>query len=160
VNPFTPRIRNFESSRKTRIPNNIKTYDRTGDPEDHVKIFQAAAQVERWDMPTWCHMFNSTLIGAARIETGHMKGAPECMQIFGFMHGINNPELTKCLNEHVPKTMEEMMIATATFIRGEAVAANKKKGHMSWKPQDQSKKHTDKRPDFRGHSRDGRGANL
>nr|GEY58216.1 reverse transcriptase domain-containing protein [Tanacetum cinerariifolium] len=55
--------------------------------------------------------------------------------------------------------MEEMMIATAAFIRGEAATANKKKGHMSWKPQDQSKKHTDKRPDFRGHSRDGRGAN-
>nr|GEU92112.1 reverse transcriptase domain-containing protein [Tanacetum cinerariifolium] len=55
--------------------------------------------------------------------------------------------------------MEEMMIATTAFIRGEAAAVNKKKGHMSWKPQDQSKKHTDKRPDFRGHSRDGRGAN-
>nr|GEY86838.1 reverse transcriptase domain-containing protein [Tanacetum cinerariifolium] len=66
VNPFTPRIRNFESLRKTRMPNNIKTYDGTGDPEDHVKIFQAAAQVEIWAMPTWCHMFNSTLIGAAR----------------------------------------------------------------------------------------------
>nr|GEW42531.1 reverse transcriptase domain-containing protein [Tanacetum cinerariifolium] len=64
--PFTPRIRNFESSRRTRMPNNVKTYDGTGDPEDHVKIFQVAAQVERWAMPTWCHMFNSTLIGAAR----------------------------------------------------------------------------------------------
>nr|GFB36952.1 reverse transcriptase domain-containing protein [Tanacetum cinerariifolium] len=177
VNPFTPRIRNFESSRKTRMPNNIKTYDGTGDPEDHVKIFQAVAQVERWAMPTWCHMFNSTLIGATRkkyvkdsveihnikqrdgetledcmerfkIETGRMKGAPECMRISGFMHGINNPELTKRLNEHVPRTMEEMMIATTTFIRGEAAAANKKKGHMPWKPQDQSKKHMDKRHDF------------
>ncbi|GKD83422.1 reverse transcriptase domain-containing protein [Tanacetum coccineum] len=37
------------------------------DPEDHVKKFQAAAQVERWAMPTWCHMFNSTLIGVARV---------------------------------------------------------------------------------------------
>ncbi|GKA83951.1 reverse transcriptase domain-containing protein, partial [Tanacetum coccineum] len=36
-------------------------------PEDHGKIFQAAAQVERWAMPTWCHMFNSTLIGAAGV---------------------------------------------------------------------------------------------
>nr|GEV50433.1 reverse transcriptase domain-containing protein [Tanacetum cinerariifolium] len=138
-NPFTPRIRNFEGSRKTRMPNNVKTYDGTGDPEDHVKVFQAAAQVKRWAMPTWCHMFNSTLIGAARvwfdelppesidgykdlraaflvyfmqqkkyvkdpveihnikqrdgetiedfierfkIETGSMKGAPECMRIF------------------------------------------------------------------------------
>nr|GEZ75776.1 reverse transcriptase domain-containing protein [Tanacetum cinerariifolium] len=115
VNPFTPRIRNFESSRKTRMPNNIKTYDGTGDPEGHEKVFQAAAQVEKWAMPTWCHMFNSTLIGAAR-------------------------------------TMEEMMIATTAFIRGEVAAASKKKGHVSWKPQDQSMKHADKRPDFRGFS--------
>nr|GEU61012.1 reverse transcriptase domain-containing protein [Tanacetum cinerariifolium] len=184
VDPFTPQIRNFKSSRKTRMPNNVKTYDGTGDPEDHVKIFQAAAQVKRWAMPTWCHMFNSTLIGAARVwfdelppesvdgykdlkaaflayfiqqkkyvkdpveihnikekdgetiedfmerfkvETGRMKGAPECMRISGFMHGVNNPELTKHLNEHVPKTMEEMMITTTAFIRGEAAAASKRK---------------------------------
>ncbi|GJY15922.1 hypothetical protein Tco_0386344 [Tanacetum coccineum] len=48
VDPFTPRIRNFKSSRKKQMPNNVKTYDGTGDPEDHLKIFQAAAQVERW----------------------------------------------------------------------------------------------------------------
>nr|GEV82154.1 reverse transcriptase domain-containing protein [Tanacetum cinerariifolium] len=73
-------------------------------------------------------------------------GAPECMRIFGFMHGVNNPELTKRLNEQVPKTMEEMMITTTAFIRGEAAAASKKKGHVSWKPQDQSKRHSsDKR---------------
>nr|GEV66404.1 hypothetical protein [Tanacetum cinerariifolium] len=89
-----------------------------------------------------------------------MKGAPECMRISGFMHGVNNPELTKRLNEHVPKTMEEMMITTTAFIRGEAAAASKKKGHVSWKPQDQSKRHSsDKRSDFRGHSREGRGSN-
>ncbi|GKD57805.1 hypothetical protein Tco_1291192 [Tanacetum coccineum] len=67
MDPFIPRIRNFKSSRKMRMPNNVKTYDGTGDPEDHLKIFQAAARVERWVMPTWCHMFNSTLIGAARL---------------------------------------------------------------------------------------------
>nr|GEX88329.1 reverse transcriptase domain-containing protein [Tanacetum cinerariifolium] len=67
VDPFTPRILNFKSSRKTRMPNNVKTYDETGDPEDHVKIFQAATQVECWAMPTWRHMFNSTLIGTTRI---------------------------------------------------------------------------------------------
>nr|GEU52172.1 reverse transcriptase domain-containing protein [Tanacetum cinerariifolium] len=216
-NPFTPRIRNFESSRKTRMPNNVKTYDGTGDPEDHVKVFQAAAQVERWAMPTWCHMFNSTLIGTARVwfdelppesidgyknlraaflayfmqqkkyvkdpvkihnikqrdgetiedfierfnkETGRMKGAPECMRISGFMHGVNNPELIKRLNEHVPKTMEEMVVTTTAFIRVEAAAASKKKDHMSWKPQDQSKRHTsDKRSGFRSHSKEGKGSN-
>ncbi|GJU26848.1 hypothetical protein Tco_1165469 [Tanacetum coccineum] len=49
------------------MPNNVKNYDGTKDPEDQLKIFQAAAQVERWAMPTWCHMFNSTLIEAARV---------------------------------------------------------------------------------------------
>nr|GEX11341.1 reverse transcriptase domain-containing protein [Tanacetum cinerariifolium] len=173
------------------MPNNVKTYDETGDPEDHVKNFQAAAHVERWAMPTWCHMFNSTLIGAARVwfdelpperidsykdlkaaflayfmqqkkyvkdpveihnikqkdeetiedfmkrfkvETGRMKGAPECMRISRFMHGVNNLELTKRLNENVPKTMEEMMITTTAFVRGEAVAAGKKKGKFQSPP--------------------------
>ncbi|GJU65719.1 reverse transcriptase domain-containing protein [Tanacetum coccineum] len=49
------------------MPNNVKTCDGTGDPEDHVKNFQAAAQVERRAMPTWCHVFNSTLIRAAKV---------------------------------------------------------------------------------------------
>nr|GFA58958.1 reverse transcriptase domain-containing protein [Tanacetum cinerariifolium] len=176
------------------MPNNVKTYDGTGDAKDHVKIFQAAAQVECWAMPTWCHMFNSTLIGSVgvwfdelplesinsykdlkaaflayfiqqkkyvkdlveiynikqkdeetiedfierfKVETGRMKGAPECMRSSGFMHGVNNPELTKRLNEHVPKTMEEMVITTIAFIRGEAAAASKKKGHTSWRTHDQ-----------------------
>ncbi|GJU99561.1 hypothetical protein Tco_1328832 [Tanacetum coccineum] len=88
-----------------------------------------------------------------------MKGAPECMRIFGFMHGVNNPELTKHLNEHVPKTMEEMMITTTAFIRGEAASAGKKKGHTSWRTQDQSKRHgSERRSDFRGKPRDGRGS--
>ncbi|GJZ61445.1 hypothetical protein Tco_0617582 [Tanacetum coccineum] len=171
VDPFTPRIRNFKSLWKTRMPNNVKTYDRTGDPEDYVKKFQAAAQVERWAMPTWCHMFNSTLIGTARVwfdelplesidgykdlkaafltyfmqQKKCMKGAPECMRISRFMHGVNNLNLTKRLNKHVPKTMEEMMTVTTTFIRGEIVAATKKKGHTPWKPQDQPKRHASER---------------
>nr|GFA35057.1 reverse transcriptase domain-containing protein [Tanacetum cinerariifolium] len=140
--PFTHRIRNFESSRRTRMPNNIKTYNGTGDPKDHVKIFQAATQVERWVMPTCIPgVFHATkeicqgsggdpkqkdgetiedFMKRFKVETGRIKGAPECMRISGFMHGENNPELTKRLNEHVPKTMEEIMITTIAFIRGEA----------------------------------------
>nr|GEU41218.1 reverse transcriptase domain-containing protein [Tanacetum cinerariifolium] len=95
-----------------------------------------------------------------KVETIRMKGAPECMRISRFMHGVNNPKLTKRLNEHVPKTIEEMMITTIAFIRGEAAAASKKKGHASWKAHDQSKRqNSDKRSDFRGHSREGRGSN-
>ncbi|GJW49599.1 reverse transcriptase domain-containing protein [Tanacetum coccineum] len=49
------------------MPSHIKTYDGSEDLEDHLKIFQAAAKKERWAMPTWCHMFNSTLTGNARV---------------------------------------------------------------------------------------------
>nr|GEX75109.1 reverse transcriptase domain-containing protein [Tanacetum cinerariifolium] len=66
-----------------------------------------------------------------RDKTKRIKGAPECMRISGFMHGVNNSELTKRLNEHVPKAMDEMMITTTAFIRGEAATASKKKGKGS-----------------------------
>ncbi|GJY93235.1 reverse transcriptase domain-containing protein [Tanacetum coccineum] len=62
VDPFTPRIRYFDFP-KTRMPSHVKTYDGSEDPEDHLKIFQTAAKTERWAMPTWCHMYNSTLTG-------------------------------------------------------------------------------------------------
>ncbi|GJU28265.1 reverse transcriptase domain-containing protein [Tanacetum coccineum] len=148
------------------MPNNVKTYDESDYPEDHLKIFQAAAKVERWAMPTWCHMFNSTLTGSARVwfddlplesidsyddlkkaflanylqqkkcikdpveihhikrregestedfvqrfkaKSRHVKGALECMRIFGFMHGITNPELIKRLHDNIPKSVDEMM---------------------------------------------------
>ncbi|GJV80953.1 hypothetical protein Tco_1516823, partial [Tanacetum coccineum] len=49
------------------MPNNVKTYDGGDDPEDHLKIFQAAAKVEQWAMPIWCHIFSSKLTGSARV---------------------------------------------------------------------------------------------
>ncbi|GJV03553.1 reverse transcriptase domain-containing protein [Tanacetum coccineum] len=200
---FHPGISRTRVPRDTRRQERLLTARNGAPPERYTRRC-----VERWAMPTWCHMFNSTLIGAARVwfdelppesidgykglkaaflayfmqqkkyvkdpveihnikqrdgetiedfmerfkvETGRMKGAPECMRISGFMHGVNNPELTKRLNEHVPKTMEEMMTVTTAFIRGEAAAASKKKGHLPWKSQDQSKRHaSERRSDFRG----------
>ncbi|GJU04944.1 reverse transcriptase domain-containing protein [Tanacetum coccineum] len=66
IDPFTPRIRYFDFP-KTRMPSHIKTYEGSEDSEDCLKIFQAAAKTERWAMPTWCHMFNSTLTENARV---------------------------------------------------------------------------------------------
>ncbi|GJV50869.1 hypothetical protein Tco_1446610 [Tanacetum coccineum] len=65
-NPFTTRIQYFDFPR-TRMPSHVKTYGGSGDPEVHIKLFQSAAKTERWAMPTWCHMFNSTLTGNARV---------------------------------------------------------------------------------------------
>nr|GEV27408.1 hypothetical protein [Tanacetum cinerariifolium] len=66
IDHFTPWICYFDF-RKTQMPSHIKTYDKSEDPEDHLKIFQAAAKTECWAMPTWCHMFNSTLTKNARV---------------------------------------------------------------------------------------------
>ncbi|GKD36009.1 reverse transcriptase domain-containing protein [Tanacetum coccineum] len=49
------------------MPSHVKTYDGSGDLEDHLKLFQSAVKTERWAMPTWCHMFNSMLTGNARV---------------------------------------------------------------------------------------------
>ncbi|GJX72515.1 reverse transcriptase domain-containing protein [Tanacetum coccineum] len=152
-NPFTPRIRYFDFP-KTRMPSHIKTYNGSEDPEDHLKIFQSAAKTERWAMPTWCHMFNSTLIGKARkkcikdpvkihnirqrdgesteefvqrykLECMDVKRAPECMKISRFMHGITNPELIKRLHDKILKSVNEMMRVTTAFLRGEVAASNR-----------------------------------
>ncbi|GKE54021.1 hypothetical protein Tco_1489177 [Tanacetum coccineum] len=134
---FTPRIRYFDIPKRNRMPSHVKTYDGSEDPEDHLKIFQAAAKVERWAMPTWCHMFFSTLTGSARqkkcikdpvkihhikhregestedfvrrfkVESRDVKGAPEIMRISEFMHGITNPELIKRLHNKIPKSVDE-----------------------------------------------------
>ncbi|GJR79424.1 reverse transcriptase domain-containing protein [Tanacetum coccineum] len=191
-NPFTPRIRHFSLPR-TRMPSHVKTYDGSGDPEDHLKLFQSALKTEGWAMPTWCHMFNSTLTGNARVwfdklpkesidiyedlrtafrenylqQTKHIKdpveihhikqiygestedfmerykaevldveGAPECMRISGFMHGITHLRLIKRLYERIPRSMDEMYRMTTSFLQGEVAALRhgQRKASSSWKP--------------------------
>ncbi|GJT35388.1 reverse transcriptase domain-containing protein [Tanacetum coccineum] len=146
-------------------------------------------------MPTWCHMFNSTLTGNARewfddlpaesidnyddlkkaflenylhqkkyikdpielhnikqrdgestedfvrrykLESRDVKGAPECMRISEFVHGITNPELIKRLHDKIPKTVDEMMRVTTSFLEGELEASNheRKKSLPPWKQQE------------------------
>ncbi|GKA52482.1 integrase, catalytic region, zinc finger, CCHC-type containing protein [Tanacetum coccineum] len=151
TDPFTPRIHYFDLPKRTRMPSHVKTYDGSEDSEDHLKIFQAAAKVERWAMPTWCHMFNSTLTGSARvwfddlppesrfkIQSRDVKGAPEVMRISRFMHGITNHELIKRLHDNIPKSVDEMMRITTSFLRGEVAAGNqeRKKSLPPWKQQE------------------------
>ena len=63
IDAFTRRISDFSEDKRRRMPANVKTYDGTGDPDDHLKIFESAATIENWPQPVWCHMFNSTLVG-------------------------------------------------------------------------------------------------
>ncbi|GKA02232.1 hypothetical protein Tco_0674897 [Tanacetum coccineum] len=60
-NPFTHRIRHF-SLPMTRMPSHVKTYDGSGDPEDHLKLFQSAAKTGRHGQCLHgATMFNSSL---------------------------------------------------------------------------------------------------
>ncbi|GJY27859.1 hypothetical protein Tco_0403626 [Tanacetum coccineum] len=51
-------------------------------------------------------------------KSGNVKGAPECMRISGFVHGITNPELIKRFHEKIPKTVDEMMQVATSFLQG------------------------------------------
>ncbi|GJR52190.1 reverse transcriptase domain-containing protein [Tanacetum coccineum] len=62
---FTRRIVEF-SSPDHRMPANVKIYDGTGDPEDHVGRFVGIGNQGEWPMPVWCRMFQQTLDGKAR----------------------------------------------------------------------------------------------
>ncbi|GJZ50846.1 hypothetical protein Tco_0605361 [Tanacetum coccineum] len=141
--------------------------------EDDLSQPWLAAKTERWAMPTWCHMFNSTLTGNARkkcikdpveihnimqrdgesteefvrrykLECMNVKGALECMKIFRFMHGIINPELIYRLHD-------KMMRVTTTFLRGEVAASNRerKKPFSSWKHQEANQKQNFKKGGLR-----------
>ncbi|GJW28192.1 hypothetical protein Tco_0045067 [Tanacetum coccineum] len=158
-NPFTPRIRHFNFPR-IRMPSHVKTYDGIRDPKDHLKLFQVAAKTERWAMPTWCHMKNylqQTKHIKDPVEIHHIKqrdresiedfmeiykaeildveGAPECMKISGFMHGITHPELIKRLYEKIPRSMDKMYRVTTSFLQGEVAAFShsRKKAPAPWK---------------------------
>ncbi|GKB99641.1 reverse transcriptase domain-containing protein [Tanacetum coccineum] len=185
TDPFTPRIRYFDFP-KTRMPSHIKTYDGSEDPEDHLKIFQAAAKTERWAMST-CYddlkkaflenylqhkkcikdpveIYNikqrdgeSTKEFARRykLECRDVKGAPKCMKISGFMHGITNLELIKRLHDNIPKSVDEIMRVTTTFLKEEVAASNRerKKSFPSWKQQEAGQKQNFKKGGFRNQQR-------
>nr|GEW16816.1 reverse transcriptase domain-containing protein [Tanacetum cinerariifolium] len=67
-----------------------------------------------------------------------VKGAPECMRIFGFVHGITNPKLIKRLHDNILKIVDEMMRVTTSFLRGEVAASNheRKNSFPPWKHQE------------------------
>ncbi|GJW30823.1 reverse transcriptase domain-containing protein [Tanacetum coccineum] len=179
VDPFTPRIRYFNFP-KTRMPNHIKTYDGSEDPEDHLKIFQTATKTEHYDDlkkaflenylqqkkcikdPIELHNikqrdgeFTEDFVRRYKMESRDVKGAPECMRISGFMHGIINPQLIKRLHDKILKMVDEMMRVTTSFLRGEVAASNheRKKSFPPWKQQESGHRQNFKKGGFRNQQR-------
>ncbi|GJV99615.1 hypothetical protein Tco_1554867 [Tanacetum coccineum] len=135
--PFTSRITRFRYHRWAKLSPNVRVYEGNKDPKDHLSIFFAAAKQEEWPMPVWCKMFRQTLSGSARnwydkdpteihgikrnpneglqafmdrfkAESAHIKGVPLVLRISAFMHGHGHPELSKKLNDKIPKTVDEI----------------------------------------------------
>nr|GEW36409.1 hypothetical protein [Tanacetum cinerariifolium] len=66
-----------------------------------------------------------------------------------------NPKLIKQLHDKIPKSVDEMMRVTITFLRGEVVASNRKrkKSFPSWKQQEAGQKKKFKNGGFRNQQR-------
>ncbi|GKF26511.1 hypothetical protein Tco_0082405 [Tanacetum coccineum] len=58
--PFTRWIIEF-SALNHQMPTNLKSYDGSIDPDDHITRFVGAANQREWDMPVCCKMFQQTL---------------------------------------------------------------------------------------------------
>ncbi|GJS31300.1 reverse transcriptase domain-containing protein [Tanacetum coccineum] len=57
-----------------------------------------------------------------KAESAHIKGVPPVLRISAFMHGHGHLEITKKLNDKIPKTVDEMWERVRAFIRGEMAA--------------------------------------
>ncbi|GJW33019.1 putative reverse transcriptase domain-containing protein [Tanacetum coccineum] len=94
-----------------------------------------------------------------KAESKHVSGAPECIRISGFMHGITNPNLINKLNDNILKSVDKMMSVTTAFLMGEVATANqsKKKVPLAWKHHETSHiPNFDKRPDFKSQHKSSR----
>ncbi|GJW58040.1 reverse transcriptase domain-containing protein [Tanacetum coccineum] len=141
IDPFTPRIRYFDFP-KTRMPNHIKRYDGSEDPKDLLKIFLATAKTKRWAMPTWCHMFNSTLTGNARVWFDDLPA--ESIDNYDDLKKAfleNYLQQNKCIKDpiEIHNIKQRDGESTEDFVkRGEVAASNheRKKLFPPWKQQE------------------------
>nr|GEX14645.1 hypothetical protein [Tanacetum cinerariifolium] len=151
-------------------PSHIKTYDGSEDPEDHLIILQAAVKTERWAMPTWCHMFISTLTGNARVWFDDLpqkfidsyddlkKAFPENYLQQKNASKIRLKFTTSSIEMGNPRKSlcgDEMMRVTTSFLKGKVAASSRerKKSFSSWKQQEAGQKQNFKKGGSRNQHR-------
>ncbi|GJW23046.1 reverse transcriptase domain-containing protein [Tanacetum coccineum] len=74
--------------------------------------------IEIHNIKQWEGKSTEDFVKRYKLESRDVKGAPECMRIFGFVHGIINPELIKHLHGKILKIVDEMIRVTTSFLRG------------------------------------------
>ncbi|GJS20297.1 hypothetical protein Tco_0448929 [Tanacetum coccineum] len=144
TDPFTPHIRYFDLPKRTHMPSHIKTYDGSEDLEDHLKIFQAAAKVKCWAMPTWCHMFNSTLTRSARVWFDDLP--PESIDSYD--------DLKEAFLANF-RQQKKFKVESRDVKGGEVVAGNQewRKSLPPWKQQEAGHKQNFKKGGFKNQQR-------
>ncbi|GJR84539.1 reverse transcriptase domain-containing protein [Tanacetum coccineum] len=149
--PLTRRIIEFAGP-EYKMPNNIKLYDGTTDPEDHLakgwferlptnNIDKWAdlreAFTTRYSVRKSCFKEPHEITKIVRraneslttfkerwiIETGFIMGVPEIMKISSFTDSLKCPELAKRFSDKAPKTINEMMKRLDDFVRSEKAFA-------------------------------------
>nr|GEX20322.1 hypothetical protein [Tanacetum cinerariifolium] len=139
--PFTRRIITF-STPSHWMPTDLKIYDGSSDPDDHVTSFVGAANKGEWEMPVWYRMFQQTLDGPARgwfdrLPNGCIDGYADLQEKFAerfalrrkcckdpteisaFMSNSKCPELARRFFDRVPKTVTKMMRRVDDFVKYE-----------------------------------------
>ncbi|GJQ97696.1 reverse transcriptase domain-containing protein [Tanacetum coccineum] len=94
------------------------------------KFLEEFSQQKRYDQdPTEIHGIKrklneglQTFMDRFKAECAHIKGVPLVLRISACMHGHGHPELSKKLNDKIPKTVDEMWERVRAFIKGETAA--------------------------------------
>ncbi|GJR42587.1 reverse transcriptase domain-containing protein [Tanacetum coccineum] len=128
--PLTQRIIEF-AGLEFKMPTNIKLYNGTTDPEDHLSRFSSAANSGEWPISVWCRMFQQTLNGSARgwfenLSRESIDGWVELRQQFTtrfstrracFKHPTEITKIVRKANETLVAFKERWIVETG-FITG------------------------------------------
>ncbi|GKC58536.1 hypothetical protein Tco_1086134 [Tanacetum coccineum] len=101
--------------RRAKLPPNVRVYEGNKDPEDYLSIFSAAAEQEDLDP--------KSVDGFEELSSKFLEEFSQ-QKMYDKDHFVNpiHPELSKKLNDKIPKTVDEMWERVRAFIRGEAAA--------------------------------------
>ncbi|GKE05737.1 hypothetical protein Tco_1397755 [Tanacetum coccineum] len=132
--PLTRRIIEF-AGLEYKMPTNIKLYNRTTDPEDHLDLREAfttgysvrkACFKEPREITKIIRRANESLTAFKErwtVEIGFIIGVPKIMKISSFMDSLKCTELTKRLSDKAPRTVNEIMKRLDDFVRSERAFA-------------------------------------
>ncbi|GJW04208.1 reverse transcriptase domain-containing protein [Tanacetum coccineum] len=67
VTPFVRWIEDYPLPDGLKMPSHIGSYDRKGDLDNFLHLFEGAIRMHKWLMPVACHIFTYTLKDSARI---------------------------------------------------------------------------------------------